>query len=106
MFDAFPASQLDLCTVVIAVLVAPPLPLPLCHNNNVFRMLLQDDVFQNTYGFGRDSAKADKELGDFKNMFFNADASAAAAPMEVRGGGGRCRSLQAAGAVGRRVGSV
>jgi hypothetical protein len=47
---------------------------------------LQDDVFQNTYGFGRDSAKADKELGDFKNMFFNADASAAAAPMEVRKG--------------------
>lgn len=44
-------------------------------------------MFQNTYGFGRDSAKADKELGDFKNLFFNADASAAAAPMEVRGAG-------------------
>lgn len=41
-------------------------------------------MFQNTYGFGRDSAKADKELGDFKNMFFNAEAGAAAAPMEVR----------------------
>eukprot|EP00879_Flechtneria_rotunda_P026492 GHRR01028249.1.p1 GENE.GHRR01028249.1~~GHRR01028249.1.p1 ORF type:complete len:452 (+),score=188.52 GHRR01028249.1:1096-2451(+) len=44
---------------------------------------MQDDVFQNTYGFSRDSSKAAKELGDFKNMFFNAEAGEAAAPMEV-----------------------
>jgi hypothetical protein len=32
----------------------------------------QDNVFYNTYGFGKDSNKMDKEFGDFKDMFFNA----------------------------------
>jgi hypothetical protein len=44
----------------------------------------QDDVFQNTFGFGRDSTKAAKELGDFGGAMFNAAAGEAAAPMEVR----------------------
>lgn len=59
------------------------LKFPSAESYRAFMTELEDDVFQNTYGFGRDSAKADKELGDFKNLFFNADASAAAAPMEV-----------------------
>ena len=33
---------------------------------------LQDDVFYNTYGFGKDSSKMAKEFGEFKDMFFNA----------------------------------
>jgi hypothetical protein len=44
---------------------------------------LQDDVFQNTFGFGRDSNKAAKELGDFGDTMFNINAGEAAAPMEV-----------------------
>ncbi|KAF6261436.1 VID27 cytoplasmic protein-domain-containing protein [Scenedesmus sp. NREL 46B-D3] len=59
------------------------LKFPSAESYRAFMTELEDDVFQNTYGFGRDSAKAEKELGDFKNLFFNADASAAAAPMEV-----------------------
>eukprot|EP00775_Hariotina_reticulata_P006643 gene6643-6868_t len=49
-----------------------------------FMTELEDDVFQNTYGFGRDSKKAETELGDFRNMFFNpANVEQQAAPMEV-----------------------
>lgn len=40
-------------------------------------------MFQNTFGFGRDSNKAAKELGDFGDTLFNVSAGEAAAPMEV-----------------------
>lgn len=48
-----------------------------------FMTELEDDVFQNTFGFGRDSNKAAKELGDFGDTMFNINAGEAAAPMEV-----------------------
>lgn len=48
-----------------------------------FMTELEDDVFQNTFGFGRDSNKAAKELGDFGDTLFNISAGEAAAPMEV-----------------------
>ena len=57
--------------------------LSICSNNGAYCFALQANVFQNTFGFGRDSKKAQKELGDYNDMFFNADAGAAAAPMEV-----------------------
>jgi len=47
------------------------------------RLPLQDDVFQNTFGFGRDSNKAAKELAGFEDTMFNINAGEAAAPMEV-----------------------
>lgn len=59
--------------------------------------ILQDDVFQNTFGFGRDSNKAAKELGDFGSTMFNISAGEAAEAMEVcwmffwGWGGGRCK---------------
>lgn len=61
---------------------------PVCPSNpSLWPILLlstQDAVFTNTYGYTKDSAKADKELGDFRGVFFNAGAAAAAGPMEVR----------------------
>lgn len=65
---------------------------------------LQDDVFQNTFGFGRDSNKAAKELGDFGDTLFNISAGEAAAPMEVGGCRGRACEGQGRGGEGAFTG--
>lgn len=59
------------------------LKFPSAETYRAFMTELEDDVFQNTFGFGRDSNKAAKELAGFEDTMFNINAGEAAAPMEV-----------------------